>query len=31
MRPYPREADALADVLRLSAGMTRKAAICGLP
>jgi leucine dehydrogenase len=31
MRPYPSEADALADVLRLSAGMTRKAAICNLP
>ena len=31
MRPYASEADALADVLRLSAGMTRKAAICGLP
>jgi leucine dehydrogenase len=31
MRAYGSEADALGDVLRLSAGMTRKAAICGLP
>ena len=31
MRPYPDEAQALADVLRLARGMTCKAAICGLP
>ena len=31
MWPYADEAQALADVLRLSRGMTYKAAICGLP
>src|SRR3954451_11508088 len=31
MYPYADEAQALADVLRLSRGMTYKAAICGLP
>jgi leucine dehydrogenase len=31
MWPYRREADALADVLRLARGMTYKAAICDLP
>jgi leucine dehydrogenase len=31
MYPYADEAQALADVLRLSKGMTHKAAICGLP
>ena len=31
MYPYDDEAQALADVLRLSRGMTYKAAICGLP
>ena len=31
MWPYRAEADALADVLRLSRGMTYKAAICNLP
>ena len=31
MYPYADEAQALADVLRLSSGMTYKAAICGLP
>lgn len=29
--PYPREADALSDVLRLSKGMTYKTALAGLP
>ena len=31
MWPYPSEADALTDVLRLARGMTYKAAICELP
>jgi leucine dehydrogenase len=31
MRQYANEADAFADALRLSRGMTHKAAICGLP
>lgn len=31
MYPYPEEAQAVADVLRLSKGMTYKAAICSLP
>lgn len=31
MRPYANEAEAVKDVLRLSAGMTRKAAVTGLP
>lgn len=31
MHPYPDDAQALADVLRLSRGMTYKAAICELP
>lgn len=31
MWPYADEAEALTDVLRLSRGMTHKAAICGLP
>ena len=31
MHPYPSEADALRDVLRLSHGMTRKSALAGLP
>lgn len=31
MHPYPSEADALRDVLRLSRGMTRKSALAGLP
>jgi len=31
MRPYPSDAAALSDALRLSRGMTYKAALCGLP
>ncbi len=31
MRPYADDAEALADALRLSRGMTHKAAVCGLP
>lgn len=31
MRPYENETEAVKDVLRLSAGMTRKAAVTGLP
>jgi leucine dehydrogenase len=31
MWPYPSEAEALTDALRLARGMTYKAAICGLP